>query len=146
MSLGAQAQAALDGLAAALREGARRRLLQLSPHLVLLDKAFYHAALKAPLVSWLLEFFVRRHCSGRGLASLSSAELADYVSLGPSAAPPALLQRVGKALAPEPSSLQVKREREPLESRQRAVREPLESRPSRPPLQVLGHSHCAPTP
>lgn len=75
-----QAQRILKRLSAALEEGIRQRWLQTSPHLVLLDSAFYHAQLKPLLAAWLLLWLrTNQHVA----PELSDADLTEYLVKGP---------------------------------------------------------------
>jgi len=77
----AAAQKTLADLRKAVVQGVREQLLQVTPHLVLLDVGFYHETLKPLFANWILGWF-----GDKGMADLSHDQLLDYIIRGAGAA------------------------------------------------------------
>lgn len=64
----------------AVLQGVREQQLQVTPHLVLLDVAFYHETLKPLVACWILTWF-----GDKGMANLSHDQILEYIVHGPGA-------------------------------------------------------------
>jgi hypothetical protein len=62
-------------------QGVAAKVIQVTPHIVVLDPRYYHKALKPLFARWVLAFF-----SDKGLANLSQDRLLDYILAGAGAA------------------------------------------------------------
>ena len=81
----AAAKSTLAQLAAGVGAGIDKQVMQVTPHLVVLDQSFYHSALKPMFAQWLLIWL-----ADKGLVGMTKEALLDYMLLGDKAAKPTL--------------------------------------------------------
>jgi hypothetical protein len=81
----AAAKSTLSQLANAVGVGIDKQVMQVTPHLVVLDQSFYHSALKPIFAQWLLIWL-----ADKGLVGMTKEALLDYMLLGDKAAKPTL--------------------------------------------------------
>lgn len=86
----AAAKRALLAIQAAVEQGKQARVIQCTPHIVIVDVAFYHARLKALFARWAMLWL-----SDKGLSGLSADQLEEFVVNGPSASPGTLAKVQG---------------------------------------------------
>ncbi|CAM9352510.1 unnamed protein product, partial [Phaeothamnion confervicola] len=91
-----RARTVLDAAAAAVEEGCERKLLQRTPHLVLLSRKFYHERLQPLMAQWAVLWL--RH---KRLRELSDEALLDYLLKGPDDCDHAVRQQVTELLGDE---------------------------------------------
>ena len=77
LSDSASAEKMLGDLRKAVMQGVAEKVIQVTPHVVVLDPSYYHQMLKPLFARWVLAFF-----SDKGLANLTHDQLLDYVLAG----------------------------------------------------------------
>ena len=77
----AVAERALCGLYTAFQAGIQAKLLQATPHLVVLDHAYYNSTLKPLFAQWILVWL-----SDKGISGLSQASILEYIQKSGSSA------------------------------------------------------------
>ena len=81
VSYSQEALAILDGLEAALAEGKRQRVVQTTPHVVVLSRKFYDRKLRPLLARWALTWLLSHGCNG-----IATQDILEYLTLGPAVA------------------------------------------------------------